>query len=95
VGAGLGQDVALLMPGAPLAAVAVIGMAAYFAGVVQAPITAFVIVMEMTGNSEMALPLMAASLVAYGTSRMICPRPLYKALSKRFKPGTPPPLITP
>jgi H+/Cl- antiporter ClcA len=95
VGAGLGQDVALLLPDAPMGAVAVIGMAAFFAGVVQAPITAFVIVMEMTGNSEMALPLMAASLLAHGTSRLICPRPLYKALSKRFRPGTPAPLIAP
>lgn len=29
-------------------AVAILGMVAYFAGVVRAPITAFVIVMEMT-----------------------------------------------
>jgi H+/Cl- antiporter ClcA len=50
----------------------VIGMAAYFAGVVQAPITAFVIVMEMTDNHDMVVPLMLATAV----SRMICPRPL-------------------
>lgn len=87
VGAGFGQNVALLLPGAPVAAVVVLGMVGYFAGVVQAPITAFVIVIEMTRDSEMALPLMAAALIAHGMSRLICPRPLYKTLAKAFKPA--------
>jgi H+/Cl- antiporter ClcA len=92
VGAGLGQDIAAMLPHAPLAAVAVLGMVAYFSGVVQAPITAFVIVIEMTRDSQMALPIMAASLIAYGFSRLVCPRPLYKALAKSFRPtATQPP----
>ncbi|HSN20779.1 MAG TPA: chloride channel protein [Usitatibacter sp.] len=93
VGAGLGQDIAAFLPAAPVGAVAVIGMVAYFSGVVQAPITAFVIVVEMTRESEMALPLMAASIIAYGFSRLVCPQPVYKALSKAFRPSraaTPP-----
>ena len=44
VGAGLGSNIASLFHGAPLAAVMLLGMVSYFAGVVQAPITAFVIV---------------------------------------------------
>ncbi|HEX3097930.1 MAG TPA: chloride channel protein [Usitatibacter sp.] len=87
VGAGLGQDIAALLPAAPVAAVAVIGMVSYFSGVVQAPITAFVIVLEMTRDSDMALPVMAASLIAYGFSRLVCPQPVYKALSKSFRPA--------
>ncbi len=43
----------------------------------------------MTRDSEMALPIMAASLIAYGFSRLICPRPLYKVLAKSFHPRTP------
>ncbi len=92
VGAGLGQDVAVFLPAAPVAAVAVIGMVSYFSGVVQAPITAFVIVLEMTRDSDMALPIMAASLIAYGFSRLVCPQPVYKALAKSFRakpPGVP------
>ena len=85
VGAGFGQNIAALLPGAPVAAVAVLGMVGYFSGVVQAPITAFVIVIEMTRDSAMALPVMAASLIAYGLSRLVCPRPLYKTLAKSFK----------
>jgi H+/Cl- antiporter ClcA len=87
VGAGVGQNVALLVPHAPQAAVVILGMVAYFSGVVQAPITAFVIVIEMTRDPDMALPLMATSLLAYGLSRLICPHPVYKALSKAFTPA--------
>jgi len=53
--------------------------------VVQAPITAFVIVMEMTRDPAMALPLMSCSLIAYGLSRLVCAKPVYKALAEQFK----------
>lgn len=86
VGAGIGQNVALLVPHAPVAAVVILGMVGYFSGVVQAPITAFVIVIEMTRDPDMALPLMSASLIAYGLSRLVCPHSVYKALSKSFRP---------
>ncbi|MDD5329734.1 MAG: chloride channel protein [Sulfuricella sp.] len=84
VGAGFGANLADLMPYAPSGAVIVLGMVAYFAGVVQAPITAFVIVMEMTDNHGLLLPLMAASIIASMTSRLVCRKPLYKALAENF-----------
>jgi H+/Cl- antiporter ClcA len=83
-GAGMGQAVASLVAQADGGALIVIGMAAYFAGVVQAPITAFVIVMEMTDNHDMVVPLMLATLLATAVSRMICPQPLYKALANNY-----------
>ena len=87
VGSGIGTDVALLFPGAPLGPIMLLGMVAYFAGVVQAPITAFVIVIEMTDNHAMVLPLMAAALIGYATSRLICREGIYHALSKGFLRG--------
>lgn len=84
VGAGFGLNLAEIMPYAPVGAVVLLAMVAYFAGVVQAPITAFVIVMEMTDNHEMVLPLMATALIATGVSRLVCPRPLYRTLAERF-----------
>jgi H+/Cl- antiporter ClcA len=84
VGAGFGVNISAIMPYAPAGAVVLLGMAGYFAGVVQAPITAFVIVIEMTDNHQLALPLMATALLASGTSRLICPSPIYKALSEGF-----------
>ena len=83
-GAGFGVNISQIMPYAPAGAVVLLGMAGYFAGVVQAPITAFVIVIEMTDNHGLAIPLMATSLLAVGTSRLICPWPVYKALSEGF-----------
>jgi len=84
IGAGIGHNLASLAPYAPAGAVIVLGMVAYFAGVVQAPVTAFVIVIEMTDNHDMIVPLMAASLLATGCSRIVCHRPLYKALADQF-----------
>jgi H+/Cl- antiporter ClcA len=84
VGAGLGRNVAQLFPNAPVEPILLLGMVAYFAGVVQAPITAFVIVTEMTDNHAMVVPVMAAALIAHGTSRVICPEGVYHALSKGF-----------
>ncbi len=84
VGAGLGADLSVWFPTVPLAAMAILGMVSYFAGVVQTPITAFVIVMEITGSHTMALPLMAAAFIAYGASRLVCRQPVYRALARRF-----------
>ena len=53
-------------------------------GVVQAPLTAFVIVLEMSEGSRMVVPLMATALLATGASRLICPHPLYHVLSRRY-----------
>jgi len=89
VGAGLGYNLSAVIPLAPPAAVVILGMVGYFSGAVQAPITAFVIVLEMTRDSDMALPLMAVSLVAYGVSLLVCPRPLYKTLAMAFRPVAP------
>jgi H+/Cl- antiporter ClcA len=89
VGAGLGSNVATLFPATPIAAIMLLGMVAYFSGVVQAPITAFVIVIEMTDNHAMVIPLMAAALIAYATSRLIAEEGIYHALAKRFvQPAT-------
>jgi H+/Cl- antiporter ClcA len=52
--------------------------------VVQTPITAFVIVMEMTDNHTMLLPLMATAFIAYATSRLVCHEPVYRALAQGF-----------
>ncbi len=83
-GAGVGSDLHWLVPGLPLATMALLGMVGYFSGVVQSPLTAFVIVMEMTNDHNMVLPLIATSLLAYSMSRLVCPRPLYHALSQTF-----------
>ncbi len=83
-GAGVGADLANWLPIAPVATMVLLGMVGYFCGVVQSPITAFVIVMEMTNDNAMMLPLMATSLVAYAASRFVCPIPIYHSLAQVF-----------
>lgn len=84
VGAGIGSNIASFFHDAPLGAIMLLGMVSYFSGVVQAPITAFVIVTEMTDNHGMVVPLMAAALIAHFVSRMICEEGIYHALAKGF-----------
>lgn len=84
VGAGIGSNIASFFHDAPLGAIILLGMVSYFSGVVQAPITAFVIVTEMTDNHGMVVPLMAAALIAHFVSRMICEEGIYHALAKGF-----------
>ena len=84
VGAGLGHSVASMLPGAPAQALVVLGMVAYFAGVVQAPITAFVIVAEMTNDHALVIPLMLASVIGFAASKLVCPEGVYHALAHNF-----------
>lgn len=84
-GAGLGANIAHLFTSIPAGAAIILGMVGYFAGVTQAPITAFVIVMEMTDNHEMILPLMATALVAKASSKLVCPESLFHAMAKSFR----------
>lgn len=43
-----------------------------------------IVMTEMTDSYHMLLPLMAASVIASGVSKIISPIPLYHALAKRF-----------
>jgi H+/Cl- antiporter ClcA len=81
VGAGLGSTLGVVI-GANVGLGATLGMAGYFSGVVQAPMTAFVIILEMTGNHGNVIPLMTAAMLGYGTARLLTPKPLYHALSR-------------
>jgi H+/Cl- antiporter ClcA len=72
------------LPIAPMSVMIILGMVGYFSGVVQSPLTAFIIVMEMTNNQEMPLALITTSFIAYRTSHLVCPQPIYHALSRAF-----------
>ncbi len=84
VGAGIGQDLGVLLTQVPLGTMALLGMVGYFSGVVQAPITAFVIVTEMSHGEAVVVPLMIASLIGFAVSRLICREGIYHALAHNF-----------
>ncbi len=86
-GAGLGADLAPLMPYVSVNTVVLLGMVAYFTGVVQTPLTASVIVMEMVDDRSMVFPIMASAFIALAASKLICRKPIYWALAEEFLGG--------
>jgi CIC family chloride channel protein len=59
---------------------AVVGMAAFFAGVVRAPVTGITLVVEMTANVTMLLPMLGASFVAMLVPTLLGNAPIYDSL---------------
>jgi CIC family chloride channel protein len=66
-----------------LTAFAVVGMAAFFCGVVQAPVTGIVLVIEMTASFTMLLPMIAASFAALAVANLLNNVPIYDSLRER------------
>ena len=100
VGAGLGAELHGLLSGAafqgvPLGALVLVGMVSYLTGVLQAPITSFVIVTEMTQDHALVIPLMVAALAADAASKLVCRGGLYHTLAEillaRADPAAPHP----
>ncbi|MBC8379713.1 MAG: chloride channel protein [Planctomycetes bacterium] len=85
-GAGFGVNLAHWFPIAPASAMILLCMTAYFSGMLQSPLTSFVLVMEMTNSHEILIPLMATAFVASGTSKLINSMPLYLAMCEAYKP---------
>jgi H+/Cl- antiporter ClcA len=83
VGAGLGQFIADHLNQPSAVPFAILGMCGYLAGVTQAPLTSFVIVMEMTSQHAMVLPLMITAAIATAISKLISPA-LYQSLADRY-----------
>jgi CIC family chloride channel protein len=74
-------DVALFQHDASeIGAFALVGMGAVFAGIIRAPITSVLIIVEMTGGYGLILPLMIANMTAFGIGRHFRPTPIYEAL---------------
>ena len=83
IGAGIGDGIAQLAGPELGPALIAMGMAGFLAAVTQAPLTAFIIVMEMVDGHSMVLSLMASAMLASLVSRMIS-RPLYEALAEHM-----------
>jgi len=80
--AGLGQDlVPLLWQHAFPTTVIVLCMVGFLAAATQAPITSFIIVMEMVDGYSLIIGLMATALLASAVSRAVS-RPLYATLAQ-------------
>ena len=84
IGAGIGSGVSHFFHHASPGPIVLLGMVAYFTGVVRAPITGFVIVSEMSGDHGMLVALMATALIADGCARLVNREGVYHMLAKRY-----------
>ena len=62
------------------AAFAVVGMAAFFTGVVRSPITGIILVLEMTAGFKLCLPMLGACFTAMLVPAMLDNAPIYDSL---------------
>ncbi len=67
----------------PVGAYGLIGMGAVFAGAARAPITAVIIMFELTGEYSIILPLMTAIVLATGISRVLTRDTIYTLKLRR------------
>lgn len=64
----------------PAAAFAIVGMAAFFAAVVRAPFTGIVLVLEMTANTTLMVPMFVACFGAVVAATAVGSTPIYDSL---------------
>ncbi|MBL4823751.1 MAG: chloride channel protein, partial [SAR324 cluster bacterium] len=85
LGASFGQIAHTIFPEivAPSGAYALVGMAAFFGGVAHAPITAILILFEMTGDYQIILPLMLSTVLSTIVAKNLSPDSIYTLKLKR------------
>ena len=81
IGAGIGNDVASWLGPEQVTPLIALGMAGFLAAVTRAPITSFIIVMEMIEGHSLVLSLMACAMASSGIARLISPS-MYEALAQ-------------
>jgi len=79
LGGAFGYLAKYLLPAVPIdvGAYALVGMAAVFAAAARAPLTAMLIVFEMSNDYQLILPLMAAGMIASSVAQWLQPDSIY------------------
>lgn len=62
----------------------ILGMAGLFSGIVRAPLTGVVLIMEMCGGAPQMLSLTFVSLLAYLVAQLLGSKPIYDSLLERM-----------
>lgn len=70
---------------------ALVGMAAFFGAAVRAPVTAIVLVIEMTATTEVAIPMLVATAASVLAAYLVGSAPIYDSLRERMPPEPAPP----
>ncbi len=85
LGASVGMLEQQLFPAfvVPVGAYALVGMGALFAGILRAPMTSVFMILEVSGNYSIILPVIICNTISYVISRGFQPVPLFDLLSRQ------------
>jgi CIC family chloride channel protein len=61
---------------------AIVGIAAFFAAVVRAPVTGIILAVELTGSFSLFLPMLVAAFAAVAVASLLKDPPIYESLSE-------------
>lgn len=89
IGAMVGGGVGMFVRGhfplitVPVGAYALVGMGALFAGIMRAPLTSVFMILEVSGNYSIILPVIISNAIAYFISRSFQKTPIFDLLSRQ------------
>ncbi len=67
----------------PVGAYALVGMGTLFAGILRAPMTSVFMILEVSGNYSIIVPVILSNTIAYFISRTFQPVPIFDVLSRQ------------
>jgi CIC family chloride channel protein len=67
----------------PVGAYALVGMGTLFAGILRAPMTSVFMILEVSGNYSIIVPVILSNVIAYLISRTFQPTPIFDLLSRQ------------
>jgi CIC family chloride channel protein len=85
IGGAVGMAEHQLVPNLaiPVGSYALIGMGTLFAGILRAPMTSVFMIMEVSGNYSIIVPVIISNAIAYFISRTFQPTPIFDLLSRQ------------
>jgi CIC family chloride channel protein len=85
IGGAVGMAERQLVPylAIPVGAYALVGMGTLFAGILRAPMTSVFMIMEVSGNYSIIVPVIISNAIAYFISRTFQPTPIFELLSRQ------------
>lgn len=85
LGGGVGMFVRASFPQmtVPVGAYALVGMGTLFAGILRAPLTSVFMILEVSGNYSIILPVIISNVISYFISRSFQKTPIFDLLSRQ------------
>ncbi len=85
IGGAVGMAERQLVPylAIPVGAYALVGMGTLFAGILRAPMTSVFMILELSGNYSIIVPVILSNAIAYFISRTFQPVPIFDLLSRQ------------